>query len=622
VRIAPSASGATATERNASQSASANGGLPTVLKVINQRAAAIAQRARQSAASSTTKAKVGQNSFVPPVSDKWIPIEPTSPKFIRRVINTNILNTLKSQRALPNFQKDQESLKTYAGDKYDDDEEVESLEVNQGQQRRFDNFPATSSPSRRLTVTSTTRRRPVVTPSIQRRPVVTPTPSRRTEVTPPFGQERTVPTLRAFSRKSPKPLIKHKQDIPVNNLLVRDPYNSNTKTDDGINKEEEEERIKRVVSYAPKKIPALVKPTEESATDNVSFKPPRGFLHAPLTDADFSFPSKPPVFYPVPQALLGESLFAQEALKRVKEQGLSISRSFGQAEEHKEDHDGQGNFERVKKKVFSSFGETRGNIVEEKSYVQEKEQVWPNYRPPIGSKSVEDFRNGDVSDRLDKKVDEIDTFTAPGPPYKPPTTIDSLSVSVAPPPRATVATVFSPRPPAGFSSASSSSGEFPSYPHNEVGEVKLRGMDFNKLEASAAPKDLAGGFPSPSASPPPGPPPSLKSLLPSSDLTVDISNLDKKNDHYPGDDNGGSTDFPKSLHVPFIAGHGFPAIIEHIGSYERNDEQDFRTPRLDHGLFHGTPDGVVDFGAASGGHGSFGWYSDHPVGASHSGPKW
>ena len=57
----------------------------------------------------------------------------------------------------------------------------------------------------------------------------------------------------------------------------------------------------------------------------------------------------------------------------------------------------------------------------------------------------------------------------------------------------------------------------------------------------------------------------------------------------------------KKLPLPVIKSHDFPEVVEHISSYSG------RSRSLE------ISDDLVDFGAATGGNGAFGWYSDHPV---------
>ena len=59
----------------------------------------------------------------------------------------------------------------------------------------------------------------------------------------------------------------------------------------------------------------------------------------------------------------------------------------------------------------------------------------------------------------------------------------------------------------------------------------------------------------------------------------------------------------RKLHLPVIKKGEFPQIVKHISTYNDN------TSRVGKGI---TSD-LTDFGAASGNHGAFGWYSDHPV---------
>ena len=56
----------------------------------------------------------------------------------------------------------------------------------------------------------------------------------------------------------------------------------------------------------------------------------------------------------------------------------------------------------------------------------------------------------------------------------------------------------------------------------------------------------------------------------------------------------------RKMVLPAIKKDNFPDIVKHISTYER-------------GRSLSVSEDLVDFGAATGGHGSFGWYSDHPV---------
>ena len=56
----------------------------------------------------------------------------------------------------------------------------------------------------------------------------------------------------------------------------------------------------------------------------------------------------------------------------------------------------------------------------------------------------------------------------------------------------------------------------------------------------------------------------------------------------------------RKMVLPTIKKDNFPEIVKHISTYER-------------GRSLSVSEDLVDFGAATGGHGSFGWYSDHPV---------
>ena len=59
------------------------------------------------------------------------------------------------------------------------------------------------------------------------------------------------------------------------------------------------------------------------------------------------------------------------------------------------------------------------------------------------------------------------------------------------------------------------------------------------------------------------------------------------------------------LQVPQIEEHEFPAVHRHISTYSRSLPIAAEEKAAE--------DGIVDFGGASGGEGSFGWYSAHPV---------
>ena len=79
--------------------------------------------------------------------------------------------------------------------------------------------------------------------------------------------------------------------------------------------------------------------------------------------------------------------------------------------------------------------------------------------------------------------------------------------------------------------------------------------------------------------------------------------------------------------MPTIATHGFPSVVRHLSPSTRSMpfERQRVGPRTDGGIGAGLVfDGegrpparavevTADFGAASGGEGAFGWYSDHPV---------
>ncbi|XP_059082941.1 uncharacterized protein LOC131880348 [Tigriopus californicus] len=65
--------------------------------------------------------------------------------------------------------------------------------------------------------------------------------------------------------------------------------------------------------------------------------------------------------------------------------------------------------------------------------------------------------------------------------------------------------------------------------------------------------------------------------------------------------------FPQEsgIQVPDIKSHNFPGIVRHVSTYSRSIPFPSTHPDVEH---------VVDFGAASGENGAFGWYSDSPVG--------
>lgn len=65
--------------------------------------------------------------------------------------------------------------------------------------------------------------------------------------------------------------------------------------------------------------------------------------------------------------------------------------------------------------------------------------------------------------------------------------------------------------------------------------------------------------------------------------------------------------FPREsgIQVPDIKSHNFPGIVRHVSTYSRSIPFPSSNPDVEH---------VVDFGAASGDNGAFGWYSDSPVG--------
>ena len=70
------------------------------------------------------------------------------------------------------------------------------------------------------------------------------------------------------------------------------------------------------------------------------------------------------------------------------------------------------------------------------------------------------------------------------------------------------------------------------------------------------------------------------------DYFEDIDRFDKENAR------------SRKLELPAIATDNFPHIVEHISTYGRSLS---------------ISDDLVDFGAATGGNGAFGWYSDHPI---------
>ena len=57
----------------------------------------------------------------------------------------------------------------------------------------------------------------------------------------------------------------------------------------------------------------------------------------------------------------------------------------------------------------------------------------------------------------------------------------------------------------------------------------------------------------------------------------------------------------RKMTLPVIKNDNFPGIVKHISTYTGRS-------------LNSASEDLVDFGAATGGHGSFGWYSDHPVG--------
>ena len=57
----------------------------------------------------------------------------------------------------------------------------------------------------------------------------------------------------------------------------------------------------------------------------------------------------------------------------------------------------------------------------------------------------------------------------------------------------------------------------------------------------------------------------------------------------------------RKMTLPVIKNDNFPGIVRHISTYTGRS-------------LNSASEDLVDFGAATGGHGSFGWYSDHPVG--------
>ena len=80
-------------------------------------------------------------------------------------------------------------------------------------------------------------------------------------------------------------------------------------------------------------------------------------------------------------------------------------------------------------------------------------------------------------------------------------------------------------------------------------------------------------------------------------------NSDLTNDPYKTAFSSKSNLQGRKLHLPVIKKGEFPQIVKHISTYNDN------TSRVGKGI---TSD-LTDFGAASGNHGAFGWYSDHPV---------
>merc|ERR1712051_5058 len=59
----------------------------------------------------------------------------------------------------------------------------------------------------------------------------------------------------------------------------------------------------------------------------------------------------------------------------------------------------------------------------------------------------------------------------------------------------------------------------------------------------------------------------------------------------------------RKMTLPVIKNDNFPGIVKHISTYTKTGRS-----------LSSASEDLVDFGAATGGHGSFGWYSDHPVG--------
>ena len=66
------------------------------------------------------------------------------------------------------------------------------------------------------------------------------------------------------------------------------------------------------------------------------------------------------------------------------------------------------------------------------------------------------------------------------------------------------------------------------------------------------------------------------------------------------------SDRSRKLELPAIATDNFPHIVEHISTYGI-------TRPAASGRSLSVSDDIVDFGAATGGNGAFGWYTDHPV---------
>ena len=78
------------------------------------------------------------------------------------------------------------------------------------------------------------------------------------------------------------------------------------------------------------------------------------------------------------------------------------------------------------------------------------------------------------------------------------------------------------------------------------------------------------------------------------------------NQEYFDDVKSFESDRSRKLELPAIATDNFPHIVEHISTYGI-------TRPAASGRSLSVSDDIVDFGAATGGNGAFGWYTDHPV---------